>query len=53
MSVISIEQLLAQTKAPLIPIVIDAVEGAESHTDSYRDWETWRRDFLFRLFLLS
>ena len=35
MSVISIEQLLAQTKAPLIPIVIDAVEGAESHTDDF------------------
>ena len=33
MSVISIEQLLAQSRAPLIPITIDRIEGAESHAD--------------------
>ena len=33
MSVISIEQLLAQSRAPLIPITIDRIEGAESQAD--------------------
>ena len=33
MSVISIEQLLAQSRVPLIPITIDRIEGAESQAD--------------------
>ena len=35
MSVISIEQLLAQSRAPLIPITIDRIERAESHADDF------------------